>query len=411
MKKVFVKKEDYDNYKIRLPLRFFTKRKRKNFISRELEKNHPCYSMDTCTDEKLKIEHFGITADVVVMEREKISQYKINFPKKNLFLEENKKRSVFNSDLERKRKILLLSILAIISFATIKVCNFLLDRTDEKIENTQITKNEERENLVKESLFTPQELFSIVLASIRSKKGYLKNLSWSNGKCSFAIEGCNSEDISCASYCVVSYSSGQPQFNFVSRVNDKKIESNRILFDSDFKNVENLIPLIRNSVIDCECEVLSEKSEKDFAAISFVSTQKQLKNVLQSVFETARLSGWIETAISLENANFNENENPNELSKKHISINLSFKNLGEKIEDFDSPLKVLSNYCDVFVRHIEKKTKNEIYKTKMQTQKNTQKVAEKSNENVKIGEIKKNGKLFSFYRNSNGNIFKEVNYE
>lgn len=395
MKKVFIRKEDYDSYSLKLPLNFLTKRKRKNYVLRELEKIHPCFSANSCSDTKLKLGKFGLMADVTVMERYKLSEYKVENPNKRLFLENKPTCSVFNNENERKR-VLILSLVALMSFATIKICDYFLNSKSEAKTSAEISSETESASA---SLLAPQELFAAVLASIRSKNGKVTNLSWANGNCKFAVTGCSNEDIVGANFCVVSYSSGKPQFNFSANVNDRKMQpkaeivvsdsSNGILHSS-FVNVENIIPALRKTILSSNADLISEKNEKNQAFVTFVCEPQFLKIALKNISDSIMKSGWCETGISLDCDN------------QYVSVSISLKNLGGFIKTFDTPLSVLSNYSDVF---FSKKNFPKIVNSQKKDR-----VFEKSIESKKekVGEIRKNGSLFIYYKNSDGKIISEV---
>ncbi len=413
MKKVFVKKDDYDMYSIRLPMRFLFGRKRRSFVVRELEKVHPNYSVSSSVEDlKIGLGKKGLFANVAVMERDRLSSYKsASDGRARLFLEGLPGRSVFDSK-NGARKFAAFAVLSLCAIFGLKTAlSWSFDEPSPVSEG--LSSQKQTDSTASAALLAPQELFAAVLASVKAKGGRVTNLSWLGGKCSFAISGCNSEDVAAANYCVVSYSSGKPQFNLVTQVNERKMAAKALVpavvdssggIRASFKKVDNLLPLLRKSVLDLGAEMLSEKVMKDSSSISFVCEPDKLKKTLLSVSETARESGWSETSVSVDCDGF------------FVSVNVAFKNLGGEIAKFDNPLSVLGDYSEVFTSEVaSKKTKETAPVLKVAKAKKAVVPAKGllvadggASSRVKIGEIKRGGRSFVYYRSPEGKVTSEV---
>lgn len=101
--------KDYDFYTIPFPARAFFKSQRKRYIFSQLEKLHPCFSDDCSFDTHFRIEKSGLKADIVVMQKYRLAEYKAN--KSRLFFKELKHHEFFQ---ERKRRYLFWILAALI---------------------------------------------------------------------------------------------------------------------------------------------------------------------------------------------------------------------------------------------------------------------------------------------------------
>ena len=102
LKNNFCLLQDYDFYSIPFPLKAVRKRQRFRFINGELEKLHPCYSDDCCFDSYLRFEKSGLKADVVVMQKYKLAEYKQRNGNKPVFVKECQNHPFFISNKSLK---------------------------------------------------------------------------------------------------------------------------------------------------------------------------------------------------------------------------------------------------------------------------------------------------------------------
>ena len=99
--------KDYDFYTIPFPVKALFGPRREHYIFSELEKLHPCFSNDCSYDTHFRIEKSGLKADVVVMQKYKVAEYKAN--KTNLVFKESVRHHFF---AQRKRKAVYLFLTA-----------------------------------------------------------------------------------------------------------------------------------------------------------------------------------------------------------------------------------------------------------------------------------------------------------
>lgn len=99
--------KDYDFYSFSFPLSAFPRVKRNKYIYSQLEKIHPCFSDNCCFDYKFRLEKKGIKADVVVMQKYTLAEYKNS--KRRIVIPE-RKRTVFFAGIKLE------SIMAVTAF-------------------------------------------------------------------------------------------------------------------------------------------------------------------------------------------------------------------------------------------------------------------------------------------------------
>ena len=108
-----ISEKDYERYKIFVPLKTFVYGRQKKYISSELEKLHPCFSDDYCFDSKFKVSKKGLYANVVVMEKLRLGEYKAEYPRADLTCQEKDQGKIF---VEKKTKIFITILLAVTLF-------------------------------------------------------------------------------------------------------------------------------------------------------------------------------------------------------------------------------------------------------------------------------------------------------
>lgn len=91
-----LKTNDYEKYELILPYRFLAGRRKKQFLSSELEKLHPCFSDDFSFDSAFKkFTRAGLKTDVLVINKRKLAEYetKRKFSGLGFRLEKNDEKS------------------------------------------------------------------------------------------------------------------------------------------------------------------------------------------------------------------------------------------------------------------------------------------------------------------------------
>ena len=94
----------YDVYSISFPIKALGRIQRNKYICSELEKLHPCFSDDCCFDSKIRFSKGGLKADVVVMQKFRLAEYKNQNNQKPVYIEEFKKLPFFK-DFRYKQKL------------------------------------------------------------------------------------------------------------------------------------------------------------------------------------------------------------------------------------------------------------------------------------------------------------------
>ncbi len=100
--------QDYEFYTIPFPFRALKKEQRSKYIYSQLSKLHPCFSDDCCFDSRLRFENKKIIADVVVMQKYKLAEYKQKT--KQIYIEERRKIPFFYE----KKKVELYAVFIIV---------------------------------------------------------------------------------------------------------------------------------------------------------------------------------------------------------------------------------------------------------------------------------------------------------
>lgn len=163
--------------------------------------------------------------------------------------------------------------------------------------------------------------------------------------------------------------------------------------------------MIRKIVLDEKSTILTEQQEKNEAYLAFVCEPGKIGSILKKIRKESLNSGWFEKDVALD------------VDNQFISARIHFKNAGGKIPIFDTPLLILSEYSDVFVPENYEKQNLKIVKKykKFDDSSSLLRMADSSSEKpamkgnrVKVGEIRSENCSFTFYRGSDGKIYKEV---
>ena len=105
----------YDFYSIPFPVKAVGRIQKNKYICAQLEKLHPCFSDDCCFDSKLRISNRGLQADVVVMQKFRLAEYKSQNHHKPIYIEELKKIPFFKDYKTKKRNVIFAAIGLIVS--------------------------------------------------------------------------------------------------------------------------------------------------------------------------------------------------------------------------------------------------------------------------------------------------------
>ena len=403
MKRTMVRCSDYEFYRILLPWKCIFSRNR-NFIVGELEKMHPRFSGNCCYDTKYCVEKKKLLAEVVVMEKSSLAQYKNCGGE--LYLENMKRRSVFSlrNRILRFVSLVLIVIAGILSFRIAK--SFMTGNASPDVYASLLMEDDAdglcTQNLSDEKICISEDekVLSSVFYSVSSHGGKISSFSYNktdsisagkSGVCTFSIYGCNCEDVANARCCVVSFKDNEPHFemvlpfknvDFVSSVNDEQ----KISEDEEIAAVVS----IRKKLREIGAVFESEHNGNDEAEFSFFAERKILYSCLKIVGLEAENAAWSEKIISI--------------SEKGgmCKVKLCFSK--NKIRYDFSPLLLVSQYAYLFGSELKLEPK----KTGLfgsEVKKSVEKCGELFPLKNKIGEIKKkDGSILVCYRNSEGRM-------
>lgn len=409
MKKTIIRSADYEFYRILLPWKSIFSQHRK-FIIGELEKRHPRFSGSCCYDAKYCVEKKNLMAEIVVMEKSSLAQYKNAGG--NLYIEDNTKRSVFNqrTRIVRGVSLILIMLTGILSFRIAKslisgeklsaesqVAEKAISPADALLAEGGSSSDEQF------TLESPEILLPKVFASISAHGGKISAFSYSrkdssdgrksSGLSTFSIHGCNCEEVTNAQYCVVSFKNNEPHFEMILPFqkdllpktclspDEEKSASRTLSHENDAKTIAS----IRSQLRELGAVIESERNGEDCVDFAFFSDFSILYSCLKICGLEAESSLWSVKSLSLTE------------SGNRGSVRISFDKGGEK-EDF-SPLLLASRYAYLFGPELKILPKKAgLISEKRDSLKN---LAAKS----KVGEIKKNdGSIFVCYRNSEGRM-------
>ncbi len=185
--------EDYDFYTIPFPVKEFLNNKDR-YICSQLEKLHPCFSDDCSYDSHLRLEKSGLIADVVVMQKFKVAEYKAN--KQKLYVPERRHHQFFTN---KKKNALLFgtSVFIVILLFVLAVYSKSLfnKKQTEDFAPKELPVSEQVPSAAStHKFFTPQ-----LLSQIINSGGSIKDFTWSydcyNEKMSTVVYGLYPEQI------------------------------------------------------------------------------------------------------------------------------------------------------------------------------------------------------------------------
>lgn len=378
--------EDCEIYKFKIPF-IINKNKRNAFISKELEKEHPCFSNNCCFDTKYKFENKGLVAKIAVMNKVRLEQYKREFHKKNIIAQDNEKYFV-----DKKQ-----NIFTTISFFCILIVFFSVSFCF--IKNSQAEKMKKKEKMLKSNkkeqiAFFNKSLYENIFESIEEHNGKIEQFDFdmaqdtikSNNHTKIKLNNCFPEDIFNSSanklcyeinFSSVAYNKNKP--NFTLEFTDCKTYffSNKEIN----ANTESIIHDVRNQIILNNGNVNFEDEKNN--EIEFSIDNVQMKKLITNINSILKKLKYCCTKISIISL------------EKTLNINLTiYKN--QNIECFDM-LEIISNYIELFTLNRN---------TLKQSLTNIVKVENENNE--LIGKIKTaEGKIICYYKNKDGKIMEE----
>ncbi len=396
-----VKKSDYEIYTFNVPLSLHGK-KRNAFITKELEKKHPCFSQECCFDSKLKFSNGKIQSIVAVMDRVKLREYR-GKSKSGIFLDGVKNTKFFGA----KRNLIfigfLLAVFLLIYF-------FLLSINNSNIKELSATDNciDEAETNVEteETKPTSYEVLEKVLSNISAGKGAVTVFNYALGD--FLMDE-DSVDIS---------------FSVKKMFPEDLLSPASVFFEREFKSLspvsyEKSIPMFS---VNYSLPVNNFQKGSDVGLVNMAKLRGVVKKYGTILSEDSTDSSF---NVSIESNRFGEffleiGHIASELRIKPSRIGITVgKNIHNVVLNFfqsdlgneQNELVLISKFQNLFLENAIPEITNTNVKrnrgiAKNQIKKVTEKtVAEEKNSMEEIGRvITKDGKSLVFYRDVNGKI-------
>lgn len=225
-----------------------------------------------------------------------------------------------------------------------------------------------------------KEICDLIFQRVFENKGKIKKILWQNGELFFWFEECFPEEIIFDKAACVSYKNGSA--NFEAKISVKKEENS----DESIFTIQEIQQTLKKSLLKTGTFLLNEEFDENYSKIKFFVDRENLKNAIESFCKTLENYFWHESEIL-----FCPKQNGFEFVVKSIP----------GIKSDSSILSLILSYKEIFeIQKTEKLLttvkKNVIKKTLLSTK--------KLNIVQKLGEIKKNGKIFVFVRFNDGKI-------
>ncbi|MBQ6780217.1 MAG: hypothetical protein IJP62_03180 [Treponema sp.] len=373
MNKSLVRNADYEVYTMTLPFSVIRRQKRIVFVRRELEKRHPLFSERCCTDTRLLLRKGKLTAEVTVMDKLRLAEYRKRFPHKRLFLEGKPERAVFrHRSIGAGKKVAL--CLAIAIFVGVIARHY---RTSEESVAVVPQKTEVAAVAV---LLSPEKLLASVLSAVGKKSGRISSLKWQGGFCHFSISGCHPEDVAGEISCTVSYSDNEPRFEISLPV----ALGNHLPEGGE----EKFVPFVRHALLENGLVVIGEQIGQKDVTIHLFTAAENIATALKICAEQAELHGWHERELTVQNG------------ENGCDIKAGFS-AGAQFYAECSPFQTVAAYSSVFrQKPLELKVRPRVH---------AQMVKVIAPVREKVGEIKRiDGAVFAYYRLGDGRIVCEV---
>lgn len=194
MNKATILKNDYEHYSLLLPVKYFAGRRLYKYVYSQLEKLHPCFSENFCFDTRIGLKKKNLYADVFVMDKRKLSEYKLKFPGRIFTVEENNKINLF-SGWQKFRWIGILTLFLISVTAVLGISTWKKSFRFESVEKNQNKTSEPMKNnlvgLEKNIDVWPrsdylEKFFSV----IEQNRGKIQQINWKCDGNEIALDSC-----------------------------------------------------------------------------------------------------------------------------------------------------------------------------------------------------------------------------
>lgn len=392
-----VKKNDYELYTFKIPLSLRGK-KRKAFITKELEKNHPCFSQQCCFDSKVQLKNGKFQSIVAVMDKVKLLEYR-GKSKSGVKLEGIKNFDFFSDD-NASFVFLIIGFIAILFlFLVAPKINVKNKSVVQDISN--IRSDEIVEFPSVKFKIDSYDILEKYLLKVAEHGGIIKNFSYSINQISledvetgfsFDVKNIYPENMELSetdfpdsivqNFSAISYENESPKFSMsLSCTGEEDLSTEKIALET--------MSVVRNE-LNKKTEIISE----DFNESSFVFSVNDeifcdLFSALGDCLKNNSLG-----IVSLE---LNPGNNLHTVSIVLSKVKEDKKNLSYLLADF------WNLFCERKTEPIVIIEKNE--KTDLRVEQKIEPPIEEKNYGEKIGEVlRKDGKQIVFYKDADGKI-------
>ena len=425
-RKCVVKNSDYETYWIPIPFGSFLGKQKNKFLYGELEKRHPCFSDDYLFCSKTFLKNRKLESKVFVMDKMKLAEYKLQYPKGQFVSEDKRKIPLFyQSQHGKKIGILILFAILIISFFQMVKNKKLHTLENNLIVDTVIEAEEEKITLPDNFNFILNDECECLFEIINCNKSAIKSFCWeySNFYERFDVS-VNSvfpevvmDSLPESKISNVNYYENKPSFNLTY---EKKnvIEG---LENENQKENNAIIQNVRNLLLENKCMLIEESVNPRVFRFNLTVKQKDFMH-FQKENLFIRLGHFLyKEKIMLELFSFNCKKIEENAVLFDVAIRFGDYKIGESVQ-FIQEDENSKNICEFIGKNIEPffieiisdtpKSKKTNYKD-LGGKSNFLEKREKLNNPVvvkdRIGEIKnKDGSITIFYKSKENKILKEV---
>lgn len=425
-RKCVVKNSDYETYWIPIPFGSFLGKQKNKFLYGELEKRHPCFSDDYLFCSKTFLKNRKLESKVFVMDKMKLAEYKLQYPKGQFVSEDKRKLPLFyQSQYGKKIGILILFAILIISFFQMVKNKKLHTLENNLIVDTVIESEEEKITLPDNFNFILNDECECLFEIINCNKSAIKSFCWeySNFYERFDVS-VNSvfpevvlDSLPESKISNVNYYENKPSFNLTY---EKKnvIEG---LENENQKENNEIIQNVRNLLLENKCTLIEETVNPRVFRFNLTVKQKDFMH-FQKENLFIRLGHFLyKEKIMLELFSLNCKKIEENAILFDVAIRFGDYKIGESVQ-FIQEDENSKNICEFIGKNIEPffieiisdtpKSKKTNYKD-LGGKCNFLEKREKLNNPVvvkdRIGEIKnKDGSITIFYKSKENKILKEV---
>ena len=425
-RKCVVKNSDYETYWIPIPFGSFLGKQKNKFLYGELEKRHPCFSDDYLFCSKTFLKNRKLESKVFVMDKMKLAEYKLQYPKGQFVSEDKRKLPLFyQSQHGKKIGVLILFAILIISFFQMVKNKKLHTLENNLIVDTVIEAEEEKITLPDNFNFILYDECECLFEIINCNKSAIKSFCWeySNFYERFDVS-VNSvfpevvmDSLPESKISNVNYYENKPSFNLTY---EKKnvIEG---LENENQKENNAIIQNVRNLLLENKCMLIEESVNPRVFRFNLTVKQKDFMH-FQKENLFIRLGHFLyKEKIMLELFSFNCKKIEENAVLFDVAIRFGDYKIGESVQ-FIQEDENSKNICEFIGKNIEPffieiisdtpKSKKTNYKD-LGGKSNFLEKREKLNNPVvvkdRIGEIKnKDGSITIFYKSKENKILKEV---